>query len=74
MGSCLWAGSIVIKTWEETVRMSWKKNKSSADPQQGSTVPAAGKGGPAAFVKKNWKWLVPVAVVVLAGGWWVLKP
>ena len=54
--------------------MSWKKNKSSADPQQSGAAPAAKKGGAAAFVQKNWKWLVPVAIVAVAGGWWLLKP
>ena len=39
-------------------------------PQTGKTAGA----GAAGFLKKNWKWLVPVAIVVLAGGWWLLKP
>lgn len=53
--------------------MIWNKSKQPADPQQG-TAAAPKKGGAAAFAKKNWKWLVPVAIVVLAGGWWLLKP
>ena len=53
--------------------MIWNKPKQPADPQQG-TAAAPKKGGAAAFAKKNWKWLVPVAIVVLAGGWWLLKP
>ena len=53
--------------------MIWNKPKQPADPQQDATA-APKKGGAAAFAKKNWKWLVPVAIVVLAGGWWLLKP
>ena len=54
--------------------MTWKKNPTSAaDPQQGSGK-ASAAGGPAAFVKKNWKWLVPVVCVAALGGWWLLKP
>ena len=53
--------------------MIWKKSKQPADPQQDAAA-APKKGGAAAFAKKNWKWLVPVAIVVLAGGWWLLKP
>lgn len=54
--------------------MTWKKNPTSAaDPQQGSAK-ASAAGGPAAFVKKNWKWLVPVVCVAALGGWWLLKP
>ena len=53
--------------------MIWKKSKQPADLQQGDAA-APKKGGAAAFAKKNWKWLVPVAIVVLAGGWWLLKP
>ena len=54
--------------------MSWKKNKASTDPQQSGNAPVRKAGGAAAFVKKNWKWLVPVVCVVLVGGWWLLKP
>ena len=53
--------------------MIWNKSKQPADPQQDAAA-APKKGGAAAFAKKNWKWLVPVAIVVLAGGWWLLKP
>ena len=53
--------------------MIWKKSKQPADSQQDAAA-APKKGGAAAFAKKNWKWLVPVAIVVLAGGWWLLKP
>ena len=47
--------------------MIWKKSKQPADSQQDAAA-APKKGGAAAFAKKNWKWLVPVAIVVLAGG------
>ena len=53
--------------------MIWNKSKQPADPQQDAAA-APKKGGAAAFAQKNWKWLVPVAIVVLAGGWWLLKP
>ena len=53
--------------------MIWNKPKQPADPQQDAAA-APKKGGAAAFAQKNWKWLVPVAIVVLAGGWWLLKP
>ena len=39
-------------------------------PQTGKTAGA----GAAGFLKKNWKWLVPVACVAVLGGWWLLKP
>ena len=52
--------------------MIWNKSKQPADQQDAAAAPK--KGGAAAFAKKNWKWLVPVAIVVLAGGWWLLKP
>ena len=53
--------------------MIWNKSKQPADPQQDAAA-APKKGGAAAFAQKNWKWLVPVAIVALAGGWWLLKP
>ena len=39
-------------------------------PQKGKTAGA----GAAGFLKKNWKWLVPVACVAVLGGVWLLKP
>ena len=55
--------------------MIWKKNREDKAPRQEGAASAAPKGGkPAAFVKKNWKWLVPVLCVVLAGGWWLVRP
>ena len=55
--------------------MNWKKSKDAAakaDP--GAEKAAPGAVGPAAFVKKNWKWLVPVVCVVALGGWFILRP
>ena len=51
------------------------KKKDAAAPQgsAGETKPAAG-GKAAAFVRKNWKWLVPAACVVVLGGWFILRP
>ena len=54
--------------------MNWKKKPTSAADPQGSGAPAAAKGGPAAFFKKNWKWLVPVVCVAALGVWWLTKP
>ena len=52
--------------------MNWKKNKeTAAQPDAGA---AGTKAGPAAFVKKNWKWLVPVVCAAVLGGWFLLKP
>ena len=39
-------------------------------PQTGKTAGA----GAAGVLKKNWKWLVPVACVAVLGGVWLLKP
>ena len=39
-------------------------------PQTGKTAGA----GAAGFLKKNWKWLAPVACVAVLGGVWLLKP
>ena len=52
--------------------MIWKKNKDAA--AQTDAGAASAKTGPAAFVKKNWKWLVPVVCVAALGGWFLLKP
>ena len=35
---------------------------------------AAGKDKVAAFFRKNWKWMVPVACVAVLGGWFILRP
>ena len=52
--------------------MNWKKKKDTPEAQTPETA-AAGKG-PVPFLKKNWKWLVPVVCVVVAGGVFLLKP
>ena len=57
---------------EETADMNWKKNKDAAAQPKPATVKAA--GGPVGFVKKNWKWLVPVVCIAALGGWFVLRP
>lgn len=52
--------------------MNWKKNKEMA--AQSDAGASGAKAAPAAFVKKNWKWLVPVICVAALGGWFFLKP
>lgn len=52
--------------------MNWKKKK---DTQEAQTPEAAAAGkGPVPFLKKNWKWLVPVLCVAVAGGVFLLRP
>ena len=57
--------------------MIWNKKKAAAPDSQPAT-PAAEADTPVQkakqFGKKNWKWLVPVACVVLVGGVLLLKP
>ena len=57
--------------------MIWNKKKAAA-PDSQPAVPAAEADTPVQkakqFGKKNWKWLVPVACVVLVGGVLLLKP
>ena len=50
-----------------------KKNAAAPQGSAGETKPAAG-GKAAVFVRKNWKWLVPAACVVVLGGWFILRP
>ena len=52
--------------------MNWKKKKDTPEAQTPEAA-AAGKG-PVPFLKKNWKWLVPVVCVAVAGGVFLLKP
>ena len=59
--------------------MIWKKKNAAMQGNDPSAAVAndktAGKlAGAKAFARKNWKWLVPAAVVVLAGGVFLLKP
>ena len=59
--------------------MIWKKKNAAMQGDAPSAAAAndktAGKlAGAKAFARKNWKWLVPAAVVVLAGGVFLLKP
>ena len=52
--------------------MNWKKKKDTPEAQTPEAA-AAGKG-PVPFLKKNWKWLVPVLCVAVAGGMFLLRP
>ena len=52
--------------------MNWKKSRDAA--AQPKTAAAKAAGGPVGFVKKNWKWLVPVVCIAALGGWFVLRP
>ena len=59
--------------------MIWKKKNAAMQGDAPSAAAAndktAGKlAGAKAFARKNWKWLLPAAVVVLAGGVFLLKP
>ena len=52
--------------------MNWKKKKDTPEAQTPEAA-AAGKG-PVPFLKKNWKWLVPVVCVAVAGVVFLLRP
>ena len=52
--------------------MNWKKKKDTPEAQTPEAA-TAGKG-PVPFLKKNWKWLVPVLCVAVAGGVFLLRP
>ena len=52
--------------------MNWKRKKDTPEAQTPEAA-AAGKG-PVPFLKKNWKWLVPVLCVAVAGGVFLLRP
>ncbi len=52
--------------------MNWKKKKDTPEAQTPEAA-AAGKG-PVPFLKKNWKWLVPVICVAVVGGVFLLRP
>ena len=48
-----------------------KTEQNAAGAPQTGRMAGAGAAG---FLKKNWKWLVPVACVAVLGGVWLLKP
>ena len=52
------------------------KKKQDAAAQQAAAGEArpTGKDKVAAFFRKNWKWMVPVACVAVLGGWFILRP
>ena len=52
------------------------KKKQDAAAQQAASGEArpAGKDKVAAFFRKHWKWMVPVACVAVLGGWFILRP
>ena len=52
------------------------KKKQDAAAQQAAAGEArpAGKDKVAAFFRKNWKWMVPVACMAVLGGWFILRP
>lgn len=52
--------------------MNWKKKKDTPEAQTPEAA-AAGKG-PVPFLKKNWKWLVPVLCVAVTGGVFLFRP
>ena len=56
--------------------MIFKKKQDAAVQQTaaGEAKPAAKGGKAAAFFRKNWKWMVPVACVAVLGGWFILRP
>ena len=45
--------------------MIWKKKKDAANQSAGEASEAKTSSGAAAFAKKNWKWLAPLAVVLV---------
>ena len=54
--------------------MIWnKKDAPEASGSETSAVQGKAKG-PLPFLKKNWKWLVPVVCVAAVGGFFLLKP
>ena len=55
--------------------MIFKKKQDAAAQQAASGEERpAGKDKVAAFFRKNWKWMVPVACVAVLGGWFILRP
>ncbi len=54
--------------------MIFKKKDAAAQQGNAGEAKPAARGRAAAFVRKNWKWLVPAACVVVLGGWFILRP
>ena len=54
--------------------MIWNKKKDGAGNPGTETSAAQTAKAPVLFLQKNWKWLVPVVCVVIAGGVFLLKP
>ena len=54
--------------------MIWNKKKDGAENPGAETPAARTTKAPVLFLQKNWKWLVPVVCVVIAGGVFLLKP
>ncbi len=54
--------------------MIWNKKKYGAENPGAETPAAQTAKAPVLFLQKNWKWLVPVVCVVIAGGVFLLKP
>ena len=54
--------------------MIWNKKKDGAENPGAETPAAQTTKAPVLFLQKNWKWLVPVVCVVIAGGVFLLKP
>ena len=54
--------------------MIWNKKKDGAENPGAETPAARTAKAPVLFLQKNWKWLVPVVCVVIAGGVFLLKP
>ena len=54
--------------------MIWNKKKDGAENPGAETPAVQTTKAPVLFLQKNWKWLVPVVCVVIAGGVFLLKP
>ena len=54
--------------------MIWKKKDATDTPAAETSKGTGSEKGPLPFLKKNWKWLVPVVCVAAVGGFWLLKP
>ena len=52
--------------------MIWNKKKDGAENPGAETPAAQTAKAPVLFLQKNWKWLVPVVCVVIAGGVFLL--